>query len=474
MCGIYGILALDGARRHEPSVLARMGDSIVHRGPDDSGAFEDGDLLMGMRRLSIIDVTGGHQPIANEDGSVVVVCNGEIYNFRELRRDLEAAGHRFATRSDSEVAVHAYEEYGDGFLDRLDGMFGLALWDRRRRRLLVARDAIGIKPIYYRLDQREFMFASEAKALLAVPGVSARLDPAALAQYLSVGYVCAPNSLFEGMRKLPPGTALIAEGGKVREHRYYRLPADVDGVRGETQWVEAVRVEIERAVKDQMVSDVPIGAFLSGGVDSSAVVAFMSRHSSQPVKTYAIGFQGTTGAQLYNELPYARQVAKQFGTDHHEIVVQPDVAMLLPDLIWHMDEPIADAAFITTYLVSKFARQDVTVILSGVGGDELFGGYKRYLDEHYRSLYRRIPSAIRSGLIAPLAGLLPSDRHSRMLNQMRLAKAFLQADKLPFEDRYRAYMQVFDSDDRAALVRGAAAAGFDDCIARAFADAQTE
>jgi len=473
MCGIYGILALDGARRHELSVLARMGDSIVHRGPDDSGAFEDGDLLMGMRRLSIIDVTGGHQPIANEDGSVVVVCNGEIYNFRELRRDLEAAGHRFATRSDSEVAVHAYEEYGDGFLNRLDGMFGLALWDRRRRRLLVARDAIGIKPIYYRLDQREFMFASEAKALLAVPGVSARLDAAALAQYLSVGYVCAPNSLFEGMRKLPPGTALIAEDGKVREHRYYRLPAEVDGVRGEAQWVEAVRAELERAVKDQMVSDVPIGAFLSGGVDSSAVVAFMSRHSSQPVKTYAIGFQGTTGAQLYNELPYARQVAQQFGTDHHEIVVQPDVAMLLPDLIWHMDEPIADAAFITTYLVSKFARQDVTVILSGVGGDELFGGYKRYLDEHYRSMYRRIPSAIRSGLIAPLAGLLPSDRHSRMLNQMRLAKAFLQADKLPFEERYRAYMQVFDSDDRAALVRGPAAAGFDDCIARAFADAQT-
>ena len=212
MCGIYGILALDGARRHELSVLARMGDSIVHRGPDDSGAFEDGDLLMGMRRLSIIDVTGGHQPIANEDGSVVVVCNGEIYNFRELRRDLEAAGHRFATRSDSEVAVHAYEEYGDGFLNRLDGMFGLALWDRRRRRLLVARDAIGIKPIYYRLDQREFMFASEAKALLAVPGVSARLDPAALAQYLSVGYVCAPNSLFEGMRKLPAGNRVDRRG----------------------------------------------------------------------------------------------------------------------------------------------------------------------------------------------------------------------------------------------------------------------
>ena len=474
MCGIYGILALDGTRRHDAAVLGRMGDAIVHRGPDDAGALADGELLLGMRRLSIIDVAGGHQPIASEDGQVVVVCNGEIYNFRELRRELEAAGHRFATHSDSEVAVHAYEEWGDAFLGRLDGMFGLALWDRRRRRLVVARDAIGIKPIYYRLDGRELMFASEAKALLAVPGVPARLDAAALAQYLSVGYVCAPAALFEGMRKLEPGTALIAEDGRVRQHRHYRLPDAIDTTRSERQWVEAVRAELERAVRDQMVSDVPIGAFLSGGIDSSAVVAFMSRHSSQPVRTYSIGFQGSSGAGLYNELPYARQVAEQFGTDHHEIVVQPDVATLLPDLIWHMDEPIADAAFITTYLVSKFARQDVTVILSGVGGDELFGGYKRYLDEHYRSLYRRIPAPIRSGVIAPLASLLPSDRHSRVLNQMRLAKAFLLADALPFEARYRAYMQVFDATERTALLRGGVPSGFDDCIARGFAAAQTD
>jgi asparagine synthase (glutamine-hydrolysing) len=473
MCGIYGILALDDARRHEPEVLARMGDAIVHRGPDDSGALVDAGLLLGMRRLSIIDVAGGHQPISSEDGQVVVVCNGEIYNFRELRRELEAAGHRFATHSDSEVAVHAYEEYGDAFLGKLDGMFGLALWDRRRRRLIVARDALGIKPIYYRLDTRELIFASEAKAILAVPGVAARLDGAALAQYLAVGYVCAPNSIFEGVQKLEPGTALIAEPGRVRKHRYYRLPAEIDGSRTEQQWVEAVRAGIERAVHGQMVSDVPIGAFLSGGIDSSAVVAFMSRHSSQPVKTYSIGFHGSTGAGLYNELPYARQVAEQFGTDHHEIVVQPDVATLLPDLIWHLDEPIADAAFITTYLVSKFARQDVTVILSGVGGDELFGGYKRYLDEHYRRLYRRIPGLIRSGVLAPLAGLLPSDRHSRMLNQMRLAKAFLQADSLPFEERYRAYMQVFDAAEREGLMKGGVPAGFDDCIARGFAAAQT-
>jgi len=473
MCGIYGIISLDGPARRPPDVLARMGDAMVHRGPDDSGSFVDGELLLGMRRLSIIDVAGGHQPIASEDGQTVVVCNGEIYNFRELRRELEAAGHLFATHSDTEVAVHAYEQYGDAFLDKLDGMFGLALWDRRRRRLIVARDAIGIKPIYYREDAHELIFASEAKTILAVPGVQAQLDVEALAQYLSVGYVCAPNSMFAGIRKLEPGTALIVESGKVTRRRYYRLPGAIDTTRTESQWIEAVRAELERAVRDQMVSDVPIGAFLSGGIDSSAVVAFMSRHSSHPVKTYSIGFQGSTGAQLYNELPYARQVAEQFRTDHHEIVVQPDVATLLPDLIWHMDEPIADAAFITTYLVSKFARQDVTVILSGVGGDELFGGYKRYLDEHYRAIYHRIPRALRSAVIAPVAGLLPSDRHSRWLNRMRLAKAFIAADALPSDQRYRAYMQVFDASERAALMKQGVA-NFDDCIARGFAEAQTD
>ena len=472
MCGIYGIMRLGAAARRSSDVLKRMGDAIVHRGPDDAGEFADDRLLLGMRRLSIIDVAGGHQPIASEDGQTIAVCNGEIYNFRALRRQLEAAGHRFASDSDSEVIVHAYEEHGDAFLNMLDGMFGLALWDRRRRRLVVARDALGIKPVYYRQDAAEFIFASEAKAILAVPGMSARLDVDALAQYLSVGYVCAPNSIFEGMQKLEPGTALIVEAGKVRKDRYYRLPAQIDGTRSESQWVEAVRAELERSVRDQMVSDVPIGAFLSGGIDSSAVVAFMSRHSSQPVKTYSIGFHGSTGAQLYNELPYARQVSEIFGTDHHEIVVQPDVATLLPQLIWHMDEPISDAAFITTYLVSKFARRDVTVILSGVGGDELFGGYKRYLDQHYRRLYHRIPGAIRAGLISPLVSLLPSDRHRRVLNQMRLVKAFIAADALPFESRYRAYMQMFDATERSAMMK-ATPLHFDDCIARGFSEALT-
>jgi len=468
MCGIYGVLALTGDARHPPELLQRMGAAIRHRGPDDEGSFVEGPMLLGMRRLSIIDVAGGHQPIAGEDGNVVVVCNGEIYNFQALRAELEAAGHRFATRSDTEVIVHGYEQYGDAFLARLEGMFGLAIWDRRRRRLLVARDPLGIKPLYYHEGAGQLAFASEAKALLAVPGIEARIDRSALAQYLSVGYVCAPNALFAGMRKLAPGHLLVAEEGRVSVHQYWRLSAPVDESRSEQSWIDELRSELERSVREQMVSDVPIGAFLSGGIDSSCVVAFMARHTDRPVRTYSIGFAGSSGAALYNELPHARAVAQAFGTEHREILVQPDVAGLLPDLLAHMDEPVADAAFITTYLVSKFAREDVTVILSGVGGDELFGGYRRYLDEHYRRQYQRIPRFIRRSMIDPVARRLPSDRHHRLLNELRLAKAFVLADSLSFEERYRRYMEVFSADERAALLLGDPPA-FDDCIARAFA-----
>jgi asparagine synthase (glutamine-hydrolysing) len=473
MCGIYGILALAGAQQHDPGVLSRMGGAIVHRGPDDEGSFSDAHILLGMRRLSIIDVAGGHQPITNEDGSVVVVCNGEIYNYRELRARLEAAGHRFATHSDTEVIAHLYEDRGEEFLAELEGMFGLAVWDRSRRRLIVARDGLGIKPLYYRQTERELSFASEAKALLRIPGVQVALDQASLAQYLALGYVCEPNSMFRGIRKLAPGSALIVADGRTTIRKFWRLPPQVDRTLDARQWAETLRAEMERAVRDQMVADVPIGAFLSGGLDSSAVVAFMSRHSRHPVKTYSIGFKGSSGAELYNELPYARQVATAFGTDHHEILVQPDVASLLPELLWHMDEPVADAAFITTYLVSKFARQDVTVILSGVGGDELFGGYTRYLDEHYRRIYHRVPAAIRRGVIEPLARRLPSDRHSRVLNKLRLAKAFLLADSLGFEARYGAFMEVFNAAERGSLLKGRAEP-FDDCIARAFAGTAAE
>ena len=472
MCGIYGVLSLSGARRTDPAVLSRMGRAILHRGPDDEGSFVDDQLLLGMRRLSIIDVAGGHQPISNEDGNLVVVCNGEIYNFRELRARLEQAGHKFATRSDTEVIVHLYEEKGDAFLEELEGMFALALWDRRARRLIVARDALGIKPLYYTLAQGQLAFASEAKALLELPYVRAQLDPASLAQFFAFGYVCSPASLFEGIRKLEPAEALFVQDGKVASRRFWSLPPEVDESLSERDWIEMTRVEIERSVRDQMVSEVPLGAFLSGGVDSSSVVALMSRHTDHPVKTYSIGFKGSSGAELYNELPFARIIANAFKTEHREIIVQPDVAAILPDLIWHMDEPVADAAFITTYLVSKFAREDVTVILSGVGGDELFGGYKRYMDESYRGRYQLIPRILRRHVIEPIARRLPSDRHSPLLNKLRLARAFVLADSLGFEDRYRRYMEVFDAAERADLLLNAAPA--EDCIARGFAGTRSK
>lgn len=451
MCGIHGYLQLDGGPVPEAALLSRMGRVTSHRGPDDEGQIIDRELLLGMRRLSIIDVAGGHQPIANEDQDVWVVCNGEIYNFRELRATLAACGHRFRTSSDTEVLVHAYEEYGDDFVGRLDGMFGFALWDARRRRLLIGRDALGIKPVYYRLDARRLIFASEAKAILEAPGLQPELDMQALDQYLALGYVPAPRSLFAGISKLPVASMLIAEHGKVRIQRYWELPRELDAKRGEDQWAEELRAHLERAVHAQMVSDVPLGAFLSGGIDSSAVVAFMSRHSERPVKTYSIGFAGSSGAQLYNELPAARQVSQLFRTEHREIIVNPDVISLLPRLIWHLDEPMADAAFITTYLVSEFARRDVTVILSGVGGDELFGGYNRYLDEHYRAKYAQLPRWLRHGIVEPLARRLPADRHSKLLNVARLARRFVLAQGLALPERYGSYMSVFGASQRRGL-----------------------
>jgi asparagine synthase (glutamine-hydrolysing) len=469
MCGIHGVLRLDGGPAPGAADLARMGGVTRHRGPDDEGSYVEGPVALGMRRLSIIDLSGGHQPIANEDDSLVVVCNGEIYNFRELRATLAACGHRFRTGSDVEVIVHAYEEYGDDFVAKLDGMFAFALWDRRRRRLLIGRDCLGIKPLYLYQDSQRLAFASEAKALFEIPGIRCEVDREALPDYLALGYVPAPRSMFRGVRKLAPATLLTVEAGQVQTRRYWSLPREVDrSVRAEDVR-QAVRDRLERAVVEQMVSDVPLGAFLSGGVDSSCVVGFMARNSERPVRTYSIGFAGSSGAKLYDELPYAREVAALFKTEHHEIVVQPDVARLLPRLLWHMDEPMADAALITTFLVSEFARRDVTVILSGVGGDELFGGYHRYRDEFLRSRYRKVPRWMRRGLIAPLARHLPSDRHSRWLNVARLARTFLLADEQSFESRYERFVEVFAGPARAQLLQGGASGSV--AVTEAFAGA---
>ena len=459
MCGIFGILSLDGAPAPSEALRA-MGRVTVHRGPDDQGTHGDGPLAFGMRRLSIIDVAGGHQPLTNEDRTLWLVANGEIYNYRELREELVAQGHRFQTASDCETILHLYEQHGDDFLARLNGMFGFALWDARRRRLLVGRDRLGVKPIYLLQDERRFAFASEAKALLTLPGVAAAIDPSALRSYLALGYVAAPRSMFRGIRKLPPATLLTIEGGRLDERRWWRVPSEVDRTLGIEEWTERARAQLVKSVQMQMVSDVPIGAFLSGGIDSSAVVAHMSAASEAPIKTYSIGFGGGSAEAFYNELPHARRVAALFGTDHHEIVVKPDVVALLPRLLWHLDEPIADTAFITTYLVSEFARRQVTVILSGVGGDELFGGYRRYLGNHYQGYFDRLPRGVRRAATA-LSGVLPSDRHSPILNAMRLAKGFLATASLPFEERYRSYVECFSDDFAEELVREHRDADFD-------------
>ena len=453
MCGIYGILSLVPGASPSASQLAPMASATLHRGPDDEGTYAGRGLAMGMRRLSIIDLAHGHQPISNETDSLHVVCNGEIYNFRELREGLLQRGHRFKTGSDTEVILHLYEEHGPDLVHHLEGMFAFALWDSERERLLLGRDRLGIKPLYVRRDAARLIFASEAKAILALPDAGAAIDSVALEEYLMLGYTPSDISLFAGIEKLPPASVMLCEKGRAETSVYWSPPAEIDDTRDDRDWAEQVSAQLEAAVKAEMVSDVPLGAFLSGGIDSSAVVATMARHSDRPVKTYSIGFDSGRAGAYYNELPYAQEVASMFGTEHKEILVRPNVVELLPKLIWHLDEPVADSAFITTYLVSKFAREDVTVILSGVGGDELFGGYRRYLGEHYLSRYRLLPRWLRRGVIRPLSSLLPADRHSPLLNASRYARAFLRSSECPFEQRYRSYVQVFgrESLDRLLL-----------------------
>lgn len=467
MCGIYGVVALRDGANCDPSLLDAMASVTVHRGPDDEGRYVEHGLAMGMRRLSIIDLSSGHQPIANEDETIWTVYNGEIYNYREIRSELQRQGVQLRTESDTEVLVHLYQRHGTEFVSRLLGMFGFAIWDAPRRRLVLGRDRLGIKPLYYVEHEGRLVFASEIKALLQIRGIAREIDRGALESYLSLGYSGNTHSLFKGIRKLPPASMLVCENGGFRIETYWQLSSEADDSLSVAQWVERLRAAIETAVVSEMVSDVPLGAFLSGGIDSSTIVAFMARHSARPVKTYSIGFKGDSASDVYNELPYARQVAEQFGTDHREIIVRPEVASLLPKLAWHMDEPVADSASVTTYLVSEFARRDVTVILSGVGGDELFGGYNRYLGDYYAGHYQRLPAWMRKTVIAPLVQVMPSDRHGRISSLARYARMFVASNDLPFEERYRSYVQVFGPDSLERLLKSGRA-GHIDCLDEAF------
>jgi asparagine synthase (glutamine-hydrolysing) len=427
-----------------------MGCVIEHRGPDDFGHYLGHGVALGMRRLSIIDVAGGHQPISNEDETVWIVMNGEIYNFRELRAELERKGHRFRTRTDTEVVVHLYEEEGLKFFRRLRGMFALALWDAKRERLVLGRDRMGEKPLYIRKEANRFLFASELKSILQLEEIPRRINVIALEEYLALGYVPAPLCLLEGFEKLLPGHMLIVEGGRIEDRAYWDVPFSQTEKHSEGQWIERLQQKLLETIKMQLVSDVPLGAFLSGGLDSSTIVSAMARVTGRPVKTYSIGYEGEH--TYYNELPYAAAVARAFGTDHHEIIVRPDVSELLPKLVWHLDEPIADSAILTTYLVSRLARESVTVILSGVGGDELFGGYRRYLGDSLQRYYRLLPGPIRRSLLPALFKYIPQDRHSSWKDYARYASAFVNAAALPPAERYMKYVTVLSPQLQAELV----------------------
>jgi len=431
----------------DPAPLAAMNQTLFHRGPDSEGSLVDGPVGLAMRRLSIIDLSGGDQPIPNEDESVWVIQNGEIYNYRALRERLERAGHRFRTDSDTEVLVHLYEERGPSFVEELRGMFALAVWDTRERRLLLSRDRFGIKPLYFSERAGKLAFASELKALLAQPGFPRELDPDALETYLSLGVVAAPNTIFRAARKLPAGHTLTWNERRPAETRiepYARpRPVDASAVRheDERELAEELRSRLADSVRAHLVADVPVGVLLSGGVDSCSLAALAAIESPGRIKTFSIGFP----ERSFNELERARLVAERYGTDHHELVVRPDAIELLPRIVDAFDEPFADSSALPTYLVSQLAASEVKVALAGEGGDELFGGYNIYVAARLAPVAGRV-----AGALAPLIERLPTSTKAAALDDK--AKRFARAARLEPADRHHAWREVFSTSERQELL----------------------
>ncbi len=406
MCGIAGfVTTAAGSGGFEP-VLGGMLDAIRHRGPDDEGIYADGQAFLGHRRLSIVDLAGGHQPMSNESGSLWITYNGEIFNHATLRPALENAGHRYASHCDTETILHAFEQYGADCLGRFRGMFAFALWDAAKRTLFCARDRLGIKPVYYFWDGRVFAFASEIKALLRHPAISPAFDDSLLGEYLAFGYASGEGTLFRGIRKLMPGHHLRLDFGNPRPEiqiePYWEVPAPGEnrqdaGCRSEREWIEETRRRLEETVEMRLMSDVPLGMFLSGGIDSSAIAALIKRMARGPVKTFSVGYREAQ----YSELSYAAETARLLGTEHHEVVVgMEDFFDALPDLVWHEDEPVTWPSSVSLYFVAKLAAEQVKVVLTGEGSDELFGGYERYrwnaLNQKYARMYGVLPGALRA------------------------------------------------------------------------------
>ncbi|HEY2839987.1 MAG TPA: asparagine synthase (glutamine-hydrolyzing) [Pirellulales bacterium] len=456
MCGISGAAWTDAALAISRETLLRMTNCLRHRGPDDEGYFTSdvaahhyagamAGVALGHRRLSIIDVAGSHQPLANEDETIWVVFNGEIYNYRDLHHRLEGSGHRFRTQGDTETLVHLYEDDGIDFLKHIDGMFSLAIWDSRKRRLVLARDRLGKKPLVYRHEAGRLLFASELKSLLAVPGVPRDVDPAALDEYLTYQYVPHPNTIFRGIRKLPPAHYAVYDEGGLSIGCYWRPDFTKEENRPEADYQAELRELLTKSVEKRLMSEVPLGAFLSGGIDSSIIVALMQQLSRERVKTFSIGFP----VAEFDETSYAREVAQHLGTEHYEERVEPNGVEILPKLVWHYDEPFADSSAIPTYYVSKMTRRHVTVALSGDGGDELFAGYLRYQAVRLGEIFDHLPKSLRTLLAGEFWQRLPSDGRQR--STVRRFKRLAEGLSLPSGRRYLDWISVFNEANRAAL-----------------------
>lgn len=445
MCGICGILRLDGGGRPDERVVETMNATLIHRGPDSAGAYAEGPLAMAMRRLSIIDLKGGDQPLSSEDGGVQVIQNGEIYNYRELAEKLRSSGHQIRTSSDTEVIAHLYEEHGLGFAEHLRGMFAIAVWDRSRERLVLARDRYGIKPLYYSERAGALSFASELKALVAQPGFPREIDLGAVEAYLAMNFVPTPLSIYRAARKLPPGSLLISEGGSTRIETFAQpRPVQADEVRTESMedLAEELRDRLRRSVRAHLVADVPVGVLLSGGIDSGALTALASEEASEPINTFTIGFRDRN----FSEGELARAVATRYGTKHHELVVEPDAIDLLPKIVDTFDEPFADNSALPTYLVSQLAAEHVKVVMSGEGGDELFGGYYSYLGDVWAPRVGPLATLMRSAVER-----IPSGGAGRRLDD-RL-KRFARGSHLPQPERHASWSQVFSPEVRDELLQ---------------------
>ena len=457
MCGICGVY---NARREElvpRSLIERMTSIISHRGPDERGVYLDGAVGLGIVRLSIIDLSGGHQPISNETGDVWVVFNGEIWNYKELRKELTEKGHHFCTNSDTETIVHAYEEYGLECVKHLHGMFVFAIWDSSRKRLMLARDRVGKKPLYYTRVDGNLIFASEIKSLLCHPNVKREADVQALADYLSVRYVPAPATLFANIYKVQPGHWLLCENDTIRQECYWDFTFGKTEHRSIEEYLQGIRQHIYRAVEERMMADVPVGAMLSGGVDSSIVTGVMSKLTGQPIKTFSIGFDYPE----YSELPYAKLVADHFATDHYELVAKSsDLMKYWPLLTWHCDEPVSEASDLGVYLISKLARQHVKVVLSGEGGDELFAGYPKYVVDWLAGYYHLLPAPVRNRLITPALDCLPYS--------MRKLKAAARNLSQPAPERWMNWFGVFNGSLRDNLLSASTRARIDLDASRVF------